>query len=329
MQQKKISKIKDEEIQYKVDELKDQLQALNKVKRSIRMVGIINSASGVLECLAIPFLLEEKIYYRSSKYLKEKQDDILKLYYLVGEFDALASIAIYEKNNSENCTTPKFIDEVSLKINEGIHPLLKKPVANSIEIAKKGIVLTGTNMSGKSTFLRMVSINIIFAQCFDFVLAQGYEGCFFNVVSSLSPKDDITNGKSYYLAEAEGILRIIKATEKNIPLFCLIDEIFRGTNPIERIASSAEILKYLMKNQKTLCIVATHDKELSEILKDDYDFYYFSESVNKDKGLAFDYKIKHGISRTRNAIRLLEYIGYPKEIINNAYKRIENLQDYI
>jgi len=277
---------------------------------------------------AIPFFIEESTYYRISGQLMEKKDEILELYYLVGEIDALVSIAIYENNNKERCNNPKFIKETSLKIVDGIHPLLKRPVENSINISNKGIVLTGTNMSGKSTFLRMISTNILLAQTFNFTLAQEYESCFLNIVSSISPKDDIMNGKSYYLAEAEAILRIIKASEKNTPVFCPIDEIFRGTNPLERISSSAEILNYINEG-KAICIVATHDRELSDMLKENYDFYHFSEEVDSENGLKFDYKLKKGISKTRNAIKLLEYVGYPKRIVENSYKRIEKIEGFV
>ena len=180
-------------------------------------------------------------------------------------------------------------------------------------------------MSGKSTFLRMMGVNIIFAQSFYFVLAKEYSAPFFNIVSSISPNDDLTKGKSFFMAEVESILRIIKALEKDVPVFCPIDEIFRGTNPIERIAMSAEILTYL-NNGKTISIVATHDRELTDILKENYDFYYFSENVDTNRGLSFDYKIKKGISQTRNAIKLLEYMGYPSEIIDRSYKRAEIIE---
>lgn len=128
------------------------------------------------------------------------------------------------------------------------------------------------------------------------------------------------------MAEAEGILRIVKALEKDLPIFCPIDEIFRGTNPIERIAMSAEILSYL-QNGRTVSIVATHDRELVDILKDSYEFYYFSESVDSQNGLNFDYKLKVGVSNTRNAIRLLEYIGYPKEVTKKPISELKLLKD--
>ena len=106
-------------------------------------------------------------------------------------------------------------------------------------------------------------------------------------------------------------------------MFCPIDEIFRGTNPIERIAASAEILKYI-NERNSISIVSTHDRELIDILRDDYNFYYFSESVNNN-GLSFDYKLKEGMSTTRNAIKLLEFIGYDKDIVEKAYIRARNI----
>jgi DNA mismatch repair ATPase MutS len=325
---KSLSKIQNHELRKHINEIKILLKQLNEIDKATFLIRVVNSFGGLLEMFLIPFLIEESTYYRISGKLIEQKDIILKLYCLVGELDALTSVAIYEEYNKQKCTKPKFINETSLRIKDGIHPLLKNPVENSIEIYNKGIVLTGTNMSGKSTFLRMISTNIILAQTFDFVLAKEYEGCFFYVVSSISPQDDLVNGKSYYLAEGESVLRIIKSLKHGAPVFCPIDEIFRGTNPLERISSSSAILKYINK-RNSICIVATHDKELSNMLKENYDFYYFSENVDKKNGLSFDYKIKKGVSQTRNAIKLLDYMGYPKEIIESSYKSLEDVQGYI
>lgn len=326
---RKISKIDNKELEGNINRIKDVMKDLKKIDNGVKTIKFFNSfAFGIMEMFSVPLLMEESTYYNISGELKNKDGKILELYYLVGEIDALIGMASFKFSNKEKCTVPKFVeDETKLKIVDGIHPLLKTPVANSVEFKNKGIVLTGTNMSGKSTFLRMISINILLAQSFYFTLSKKYEGCFLNIVSSISPKDDIENGKSYYLAEAESILRIIEALEKDIAVFCPIDEIFRGTNPIERISSSAEILNYI-NNNDALCIVATHDRELTEMLKSKYEFFYFSEDVNSE-GLSFDYKLKAGISKTRNAIKLLEYIGYPKEITTKAYKRSENMENYM
>ncbi|WP_346929046.1 DNA mismatch repair protein MutS [Clostridium sp.] len=318
-----------------ISELKDYkcyitniLSNIKTIDRGTRLVGFTTMFEGFFEFISVPFLLEEATYYKLSSELKDKKDYLLDLYYIIGEIEALASVASYQSGLNTAYTKPKFTQEIKLNISKGIHPLVKSPVANSININKHGIILTGTNMSGKSTFLRMLGINIVFAQSFNFALAENYEASFFNVVSSISPNDDVNAGKSYYMAEAESILRIINATDKPLPIFCAIDEIFRGTNPVERIASSAEILKYI-NSKKVISIVATHDRELADILKDNYDFFHFSEDVNSNEGLSFDYKLKQGVSQTKNAIKLLKYIGYPDEIIENSFERAKHIEGFI
>jgi DNA mismatch repair ATPase MutS len=325
---KKISKIKNEKIKNYTENMRNILNDLKVIDRGTATIKLIRVGGGLLELITIPFLIEEATYYKTSREIKLNEGKILQLFYLVGEIDALIAIFSVKVSNKGAWTTPTFTEETYLEIKNGTHPLIKKPVPNSIILKGKGMVLTGTNMSGKSTFLRMVGTNILLAQTFNFVFASKYKASFLNIVTSISPSDDINNGKSNYLAEAEAILRIINSLEKDIPVFCLIDEIFRGTNPIERIASSAEILEYI-NERDAITVVATHDREITEILKDKVDFYYFSEDVNGDKGLVFDYKLKEGISKTKNAIRLLEYIGYPKEITNKAYKRTEVLEKYL
>ncbi|MDZ7543653.1 DNA mismatch repair protein MutS, partial [Clostridium perfringens] len=121
--------------------------------------------------------------------------------------------------------------------------------------------------------------------------------------------------------ECNAVLRILNSLEDEIPAFCIIDEIFKGTNPIERIATSKQILKYIM-NRNALSIVATHDLELAETCDDKYLRYYFCENVDKKEGLVFDFKLKEGICNTGNAIKLLEFLGYPDEIIKSSIKNI-------
>lgn len=325
---KKASSVDATELSSHTTKIKELMKTLKVLDRNTQYIKLMSGMAGFFEVLSIPFLIEETCYYKISSELKPNEDNLLDLYYTLGEIEAFISIAGFQSRNEGKYTTPKFVDEVSLNVIEGIHPLLEKPVSNTVRIKDKGIILTGTNMSGKSTFLRMLGINVILAQSFNFAMAKEYKASFLNVVSSIAPSDDVTAGKSYYMAEAESILRIIKALDKDVPVFCPIDEIFRGTNPIERISSSAEILKYI-SSKKAISFVATHDKELADILKDSYDFYYFSESVDKKKGLSFDYKLKPGVTKTRNAIKLLEYIGYPKDIIKKSYDRAKTLEGFI
>lgn len=325
---KKLQHFNADELKGYKASIKNILDSIKTIDKGTRIFGLSYNFSGIFELISVPLLLEEAAYYKLSSELKNKKEMLLDLYYLVGEIEAFISISSYKSLVKNSCCKPKFSKDITLNIEEGIHPLVENPVANAITIDKHGIILTGTNMSGKSTFLRMLGINIVFAQTFNFALAKSYECCFFNVVTSISPKDDVEQGKSYYLSEAESILRIIKATEKPMPVFSAIDEIFRGTNPVERISASAEILRYINAHG-AISIVATHDRELADILKENYDFYFFSEAVDNKEGLSFDYKLKKGVSQTRNAIKLLDYIGYPKEIVKKSYNRAKTIEGFI
>ncbi len=242
-----ISKIKASCIEDERNKVIELLQSLKAVDRATRAIKIANIGGGALQFISAPFLLEETAYYKMTSLLQDKEDHIFELYRVVGKIEAYISIASFIKGNDDKISKPIFTEEVNITIEDGIHPLIDEPVPNSITFKKRGIVLTGTNMAGKSTFLRMMGTNMILAQCFNIVLAKRYEASFFNIVSSINPSDDVNEGKSYFMAEAEGLLRIIKALENDLPVFCPIDEIFRGTNPIERIAASAEILKYIKK----------------------------------------------------------------------------------
>jgi hypothetical protein len=325
---KKIAAVKDKNIIYYTDKINNILKHVKDMDRGTKLISFVNMWGGFFESLSVIFLIEESAYYSISSALKEKKKYLMELYYIVGELEALLSVSGYQYNLDQTYVEPTFKKEPTLNITDGVHPLINNAVPNSINIKSRGIVLTGTNMSGKSTFLRMLGINILFAQTFYFALAEEYEASFFNVVSSISPNDDLAKGKSFYMAEAEAILRIIKALDNKVPVFCPIDEIFRGTNPVERISISAEILTYLSSGN-SISLVATHDRELVDILKDIYEFYYFSEDVDNKKGLNFDYKLKKGITQSRNAIKLLEYIGYPKTIVEKSYKRAEGIKGFV
>lgn len=247
--------------------------------------------------------------------------ELRKLYDIIGELDALSSIAIY-KEGLKISSEPSFTEKSNcFELKEAVNPLIADGVANSISLGPKGIMVTGSNMSGKSTFLRTIGINAILAQSLCFVTAKSYIAPIVKVISSISPKDDISQGKSYYLGEAEAMLRIIKAVTGESQCLCIIDEIFRGTNPLERISSSAEILKYLVTH-RALVVVATHDLELTELSKESFELYYFSEDVDDQEGISFDYLLKQGVSPTRNAIKLLKYLGYPEEIIEKSKQQL-------
>ena len=124
------------------------------------------------------------------------------------------------------------------------------------------------------------------------------------------------------MAEVESILRLIQVSKSGTVHLFIIDELFRGTNSVERLAASVEVLQYL-NNGKDYTLIATHDLQLTGLLNGSYLNFHFRENVSPE-GLSFDYKLHSGFSKTRNAIALLEHAGYPKMIVENATKRITN-----
>lgn len=294
-----------------------------RASRSAGVLGSMENVDFVMDYVNILFLVKERKFYAVLKEMSKYRKELREIYLMLGELDSLISIASYRESLKYYSVPELIAEDRFIEADELVHPLIEEPVPNSLTIKNKGIVLTGSNMSGKSTFLRTIGINALFAQTICTTFSKSYRGSFFKILSSISPSDDIVQGKSYYLGEAEAVLRIIKSCGEGIPSLCIIDEIFRGTNPIERISASCEILDYLISNN-SLPIVATHDLELTEIVNKDYECYYFTEDVDNE-GLKFDYLIRKGVSPTRNAIKLLKFLGYPHDIIEKTYNRIDIL----
>ena len=123
----------------------------------------------------------------------------------------------------------------------------------------------------------------ILAQTTCITFTSGYRGSFYRVCTSISQSDNLLGGKSYYLAEAETLLKMLNGIQPDIPTLCVIDEIFRGTNSRERIAAASQYLKYIA-GLNALTMAATHDIELTDIVKDKFDIYYFAEDKQRRPG---------------------------------------------
>lgn len=288
------------------------------IKKKAGGLGGNGDPIGIMEYIKILFLTEDRAFIRSIKYIDEFAPVLRVLYRKLGELDALMSMASYRRGLRRMCK-PVFVQEPRyFKVENITHPLLPKGVANSLEMTGGNVVITGSNMSGKSTFLRSLSTGAVMAQTFYTVSADYYEASFFNILTSISPSDDLMEGKSYYMAEAEALLRMVQVLDEERTSLLMIDEIFRGTNPIERVAAASALLSYLARHN-TMVIVATHDIEITQKVADLYTSYHFSENVTKES-LDFDYKLKPGVLRVPNGIRILEYLGYPEEITEEAFR---------
>jgi len=325
---KRLSSIKCEDLKSYTTKLAESSKVTRGIISKARFLfpanqGYSDPASGfILEYLNIFFLLEVRAFYNTADELSWRILDLRKLYLTLGELDAFQSIASYRASLT-TYAEPEFIEDgIHLEVREARQPLLEAPVPASISFNKNVVIITGSNMGGKSTFLRNIGNNVLLAQTITTPVSSSYRGSFFRVITSISRTDDLMAGKSFYYVEAERILRTIQSLNKKIPTLCIIDELLSGTNSIERLHASEAIIRYLAV-QNTLAIIATHDQELAIRLNDTCEFYHFTDNVD-ETGLKFDYLLKPGVATTRNAVALLKYLGYPKEIIENASEKSNN-----
>ena len=258
------------------------------------------------------------VYNIKISKIREHIDRISELLIKTGTTDALLAASSYLAPKSY-CRAEVIEDDI-IDAKGMYHPMVRrKPVCNDIH-AKRGIVLTGSNASGKSTFLKAVGLNVLFARSLGFAFADEFKTGAFSLYTSMALTDNLLRGESYYVVEARSIKRICDAA-KNGSCLCIIDEVLRGTNTIERIAASCMILQSLCR-PGVLCFAATHDLELAHLLEDDMDCYHFTEQIDGDN-VTFPFILKDGISNTTNAIRLLSMLGFDHEIVSSADELVE------
>lgn len=261
-------------------------------------------------------------YDRVVRLLENRQDDFMALYRFVGEVDMCIAIASYRAASDGWCV-PEFSGE-RLEAKGLYHPLVSGAVGNDLKM-EKNIMLTGSNASGKSTFIKAVAVNLILAQNIHTCMARAMKVPDVCVRTSMAVRDSIVSGESYYMREIKYLGRMVAGCLGTRRKFYMIDEILKGTNTKERLAASIAILRYL--NQMNCSVmVASHDLELALTMADTYDNYYFCEKVG-EKDVVFDYILRRGVSQTRNAIHLLKIMGYPEEIIENAWEIIDSEPD--
>jgi len=306
--------------------VKESLKELIPLQRSLSMVNFQDKTSGdptdlsasALELIKTFLLVEPAMFLKSVNRINQQRSNIEILFNFIGQTDMAISVLSLRTGLPYYCK-PDFSGLTEeLKVTDLYHPLVENCVANSIEVkAEQGVLITGSNMSGKTTFIRSLVINALLSQTLYTSCSNCYSAPFMDLFTSIRMSDDLEEHKSYFQAEALSILDIVNKTmgqtERSL---ILIDEIFRGTNTIERIAAAKAILSYLTAH-KNFTFVSTHDLELAELLGKEYAVYSFEELVSETR-LVFDYKIKPGILKNKNGLAILSSMGYPQSIIEDA-----------
>lgn len=234
---------------------------------------------------------------------------------VMGEIEALASISNLAFDFDSWCY-PEIYNEDKVEGIEVAHPMLGvKAVSNSFELNKKeGItrkvaLITGSNMSGKSTFLRTIGINLLLSYIGAPVCAKSFSCSIFSIYTCMRTKDNLEESISSFYAEILRIKILIEAAKKGEKVFFLLDEIFKGTNSRDR-HEGAKVLINQLVNNGAMGLVSTHDLELCDLeqTRNWIKNYNFQEYY-KDSKIKFDYKLREGKSKTQNAVHLMKLAG--------------------
>ena len=278
--------------------------------------------------VSLLFSLDVSALYFGLRELKSHGQEFFRLIAAVGEVDAAISIAAY-RYGSAGWTRPVWKEAgAGATLARIRHPLLGDAVSNSVTLGSpSGMIVTGSNMSGKSTFLRTVGVTTVLAQTIYTCLADVYEAPPYVVKSCIGRADDPASGKSYYLVEVDSVLTLVRDSDSEVPHLFLFDELFRGTNAVERIAAGEAVLRALLEPRDDgtrvphVVLAATHDQDLAGLVERWYASYHFSDAIGDDDLLSFDYQLQRGVASARNAIRLLELRGAPATLIARALER--------
>lgn len=289
------------------EDASNQLRKLEKiVERSLNRKNMIFFPINVL------LLWDYQCLISLYKWKEQSGDNVENWINIVGDLEELSSFAGISFDNRD-WVFPTIEKKDSIFNSKSIaHPLLKKGVANSINIEdpSRVILVTGSNMAGKSTFLRTIGINIVLGYCGCKVCAESMSLSIMNLQTCMRISDDLEAGISSFYGELKRINSIVEKSNKDLQVFFLLDEIFKGTNSYDRHIGAKMLLKQLYKN-KAIGLVSTHDLELGEMEKETLGNvlnYHFKEYYERGE-IHFDYKLRRGVSTTRNAIYLMKMAG--------------------
>jgi ABC-type multidrug transport system fused ATPase/permease subunit len=300
-------------------------QADRRPSAALRRISLIASAASLRNnpflSLLLNLLVPWDVFfaYQLEKYKRQLGGLLpawLEAWY---QLEALASLANFAALNPEN-TFPHILPQNSepvLNCRGAGHPLIPDAVrvTNNFKIHSLGevVIITGSNMSGKSTFLRTLGANLVLAYVGSTAAVQDLHVIPFRLFTSMTLNDSLSDGISFFYAEVRRLKALLNQLDEGdaLPLFFLIDEIFRGTNNRERQQGSRAYTSALAGRHGT-GLISTHDLELVHLEEDipAVSNYHFREDILNEK-MVFDYKIRAGASPTTNALRIMELAGLP------------------
>jgi hypothetical protein len=304
-----------------INTLRDLLRNNVELKRAFRWFllkrdeSLLGSLAFYLQLLFLVDLAAGAIAIARMQRLRRPLQAIFEA---VGSLDATVSVASWISRVPVHCH-PTISNEPRIEIEDGYHPILSNAVMNSICLTGQSALIVGSNMAGKTTFIKMVGTNIVLGRTLGVCFASAALIPRSPVMTSIRSEHSIESGKSHFFSEIERILLFLRTAAQTERGVFLIDEIFRGTNTPERIAAAKAVLEEMARHAQVLA--TTHDVELQSHLERQFSIYHFTE--NPDLAEVFDYRLRTGVSNARNAIALLARIGFSESIIREARRLLD------
>lgn len=299
-----------------IDTLRDLLRDDVEIRRAFRWFLLKRDESllgSLVFYLQLLFLVDLAAGAIAIARMQRLRRPLQAIFEAVGSLDATVSVASWISRVPAHCF-PKISGDPRIEIEDGYHPILSGAVTNSICLAGQSALIVGSNMAGKTTFIKMIGTNIVLGRTLGVCFASSAVIPRSPVMTSIRLEHSIESGKSHFFSEIERILLFLRTAEETGRGVFLIDELFRGTNTPERIAAAKAVLEEMARHAQVLA--TTHDVELQGYLEQQFSIYHFTE--NPDLAEVFDYKLRAGISHARNAIKLLERIGFSEKIVSEA-----------
>jgi len=249
-----------------------------------------------------------------NKWKRNNKQKLSLWYELIAEFEVLNGLSTLHLNYPSWAMPAFTAEHFTLEAKDLGHPLIQeeKRVVSDFELKgqSKIALITGSNMAGKSTFLRSLGVNIILAQMGAPVCASKFVLSGIKLMSSMRIADNLAENTSTFYAELKKLKTIIEAVNRHEPVFILLDEILRGTNSLDKHTGSEALMRQLIK-KKAVAVLATHDVELGKLENEfpsSVENYHFDVQVEGEE-LFFDYKLKDGVCKSLNASILMKKIG--------------------
>lgn len=315
----KIIRIIDNEtfISSETNNLKNRLNK-NNIKASDAMnelsdicTKISDRSNMIYFLINILLLWDYHLIYRLELWRRKYGSHIEEWFDTIGDFEAFNSISNIGCDHEEY-SYPHIEQSLTISAENIAHPLIgERAVSNSfsLERSKSIILITGSNMSGKSTFLRTIGINMVLSYLGSPVYAKKFNTPILHIYTCMRIGDNLEENVSSFYAEILRVKILMNAVKNNEKVFFLLDELFKGTNSMDR-HTGAEILLNQLSKKPCLGLLSTHDLELCDLEETNsrVSNYHFKEHYDNNE-IKFDYKLRRGKSTTRNAVYLMRMAG--------------------